>query len=89
VPIVEKIPSGSADSSLHPNAAHIAASRSYATSAQHGLINEGGVGDSLFFVLSLRESVRQQRTGREFVIDFHASEYVGEMSLDGARRSAS
>jgi len=28
--------------------------------------------------------------GREFIIDFHGSgEYVGEMSLDGARRSAS
>jgi CRP/FNR family cyclic AMP-dependent transcriptional regulator len=43
------------------------------------LINEGDVGDSLYVV-----------SGREFVIDFHGpGEYVGEMSLDGAPRSAS
>ena len=55
------------------------------------LINEGDVGDSLFIVLSGRVKVfASNEQGREFVIDFHGpGEYVGEMSLDGARRSAS
>jgi len=55
------------------------------------LINEGDVGDSLFVVLSGRVKVfASNEAGREFVIDFHGQgEYVGEMSLDGARRSAS
>jgi CRP/FNR family cyclic AMP-dependent transcriptional regulator len=55
------------------------------------LINEGDVGDSLFIVLSGRVKVfASNEQGREFVIDFHGQgEYVGEMSLDGARRSAS
>src|SRR5262245_39339795 len=55
------------------------------------LINEGDVGDSLFIVLSGRVKVfASNEQGREFVIDFHGpGEYVGEMSLDGERRSAS
>ena len=55
------------------------------------LINEGDVGDSLFIVLSGRVKVYSSNpAGREVVIAFHGpGEYVGEMSLDGARRSAS
>ena len=55
------------------------------------LINEGDVGDSLYIVLSGRVKVySSNESGREFVIDFHGpGEYVGEMSLDGAPRSAS
>ena len=55
------------------------------------LINEGDVGDSLYIVLTGRVKVfASNEAGREFVIDFHGpGEYVGEMSLDGARRSAS
>jgi CRP/FNR family cyclic AMP-dependent transcriptional regulator len=55
------------------------------------LINEGDVGDSLFIVLAGRVKVfASNEHGREFVIDFHGpGEYVGEMSLDGERRSAS
>ncbi len=55
------------------------------------LINEGDVGDSLYIILSGRVKVfASNEAGREFVIDFHGpGEYVGEMSLDGAPRSAS
>jgi CRP/FNR family cyclic AMP-dependent transcriptional regulator len=55
------------------------------------LINEGDVGDSLYVVLSGRVKVySSNESGREFVNDFHGpGEYVGEMSLDGAPRSAS
>ena len=55
------------------------------------LINEGDVGDALYVVLSGRVKVfASNEAGREFVIDFHGpGEYVGEMSLDGAPRSAS
>src|SRR5438046_10193798 len=55
------------------------------------LINEGDVGDSLYIVLTGRVKVfASNEAGREFVIDFHGpGEYVGEMALDGARRSAS
>lgn len=55
------------------------------------LINEGDVGDSLYVVLSGRVKVySSNESGREFVITFHGpGEYVGEMSLDGAPRSAS
>jgi CRP/FNR family cyclic AMP-dependent transcriptional regulator len=55
------------------------------------LINEGDVGDSLYVILSGRVKVySSNESGREFVIDFHGpGEYVGEMSLDGAPRSAS
>lgn len=55
------------------------------------LINEGDVGDSLYVVLTGRVKVySSNESGREFVIDFHGpGEYVGEMSLDGAPRSAS
>ena len=55
------------------------------------LINEGEQGDSLFIVLSGKVKVfASNEAGKEFVIDFHGpGEYVGEMSLDGAPRSAS
>ncbi|MGE5669290.1 MAG: Crp/Fnr family transcriptional regulator [Betaproteobacteria bacterium] len=55
------------------------------------LINEGDLGDALYIVLSGRVKVfASNEAGREFVIDFHGpGEYVGEMSLDGAPRSAS
>ena len=55
------------------------------------LINEGDVGDALYVVLSGRVKVfASNEAGREFIIDFHGpGEYVGEMSLDGAPRSAS
>jgi CRP/FNR family cyclic AMP-dependent transcriptional regulator len=55
------------------------------------LINEGDQGDSLYIVLTGRVKVfASNAAGREVVIDFHGpGEYVGEMSLDGAPRSAS
>jgi CRP/FNR family cyclic AMP-dependent transcriptional regulator len=55
------------------------------------LINEGDVGDALYVVLNGRVKVfASNEAGREFIIDFHGpGEYVGEMSLDGAPRSAS
>jgi CRP/FNR family cyclic AMP-dependent transcriptional regulator len=55
------------------------------------LINEGEQGDSLFIVLSGRLKVyAANEAGKEIVIDFHGpGEFVGEMSLDGAPRSAS
>lgn len=55
------------------------------------LIHEGDSGDSLFIVLSGRVKVYASNDqGREVVIDFHGpGEYVGEMSLTGAPRSAS
>lgn len=55
------------------------------------LIREGDQGDSLFIVVSGRVKVyASNAAGKEVVIDFHGpGEYVGEMSLDGAPRSAS
>jgi len=55
------------------------------------LIHEGDTGDSLFIVLSGKVKVYASNDeGREVVIDFHGpGEYVGEMSLTGAPRSAS
>jgi CRP/FNR family transcriptional regulator, cyclic AMP receptor protein len=55
------------------------------------LINEGDQGDSLFIILSGKVKVfASNAAGREVVIDFHGpGEYVGEMSLAGAPRSAS
>ena len=55
------------------------------------LINEGDRGDSIYIVLSGRVKVfASNEAGKEVVIDFHGpGEYVGEMSLDGAPRSAS
>ena len=55
------------------------------------LIHEGDVGDSLYIILSGRVKVfASNQEGKEVVIDFHGpGEYVGEMSLDGAARSAS
>ncbi len=54
------------------------------------LIHEGDVGDSLYIILSGRVKVyASNATGREVVLNFHGpGEYVGEMSLDGAPRSA-
>ena len=55
------------------------------------LINEGEQGDSIYIVLSGRVKVYAcNEAGKEVVIDFHGpGEYVGEMALDGAPRSAS
>ena len=55
------------------------------------LINEGEQGDSLFIVIEGRLKVyASNEAGKEVVIDFHGpGECVGEMSLDGAPRSAS
>ena len=55
------------------------------------LINEGDLGDSLYIVLTGKVKVfASNESGKEVVIDFHGpGEYVGEMSLDGAPRSAS
>jgi len=55
------------------------------------LIHEGDVGDALYIILSGRVKVYlSNAAGREVVLNFHGpGEYVGEMSLDGAPRSAS
>ena len=55
------------------------------------LIHEGDSGDSLFVILAGKVKVyARNAAGREVVIDFHGpGEYVGEMSLAGAPRSAS
>ncbi len=55
------------------------------------LINEGDQGDSLFIIMTGKVRVfSSNAAGREVVIDFHGpGEYVGEMSLSGAPRSAS
>jgi len=55
------------------------------------IINEGEQGDSLFIVLSGKVKVyASNEAGKEMVIAFHGpGEYLGEMSLDGASRSAS
>jgi CRP/FNR family cyclic AMP-dependent transcriptional regulator len=55
------------------------------------LINEGDQGDSLFIVVSGRVKVfASSASGKDVVIDFHGpGEYIGEMALDGAPRSAS
>jgi CRP/FNR family cyclic AMP-dependent transcriptional regulator len=55
------------------------------------LINEGDAGDSLYIILSGRvKTFASNAAGREVVIDFQGpGEYVGEMSLAGAPRSAS
>ena len=93
------MPARSPNAPLDPNAPledatlrEIAAAgvvRSYPKNAV--LINEGDVGDALYIVLSGRLKVyASSESGKEVVIDFHGpGEYVGEMSLDGAPRSAS
>ena len=55
------------------------------------LINEGDVGDSLYVILAGRVKVyASNAAGREVVLNFHGpGEYDGEMSIDGAPRSAS
>ena len=55
------------------------------------LINEGDQSDTLFIILSGKVKVyASNEAGKEVVIDFHGpGEYVGEMMLDGAPRSAS
>ena len=55
------------------------------------LIHEGDVGDSLYIILAGRIKVyASNAAGREVVLAFYGpGEYVGEMSLDGAPRSAS
>jgi len=55
------------------------------------LIHDGDTGDTLYIILSGRVKVyASNAAGREVVIDFHgAGECLGEMSLDGSKRSAS
>lgn len=55
------------------------------------LIHEGDVGDSLYILLAGKVKVyASNEAGREVVIAFNGpGEYVGEMSLEGAPRSAS
>ena len=55
------------------------------------LIHEGDQGDSLFIVVSGKVKVFSSSVaGKEVVIGFHGpGEYVGEMVIDGAPRSAS
>ena len=59
--------------------------------AQAILINEGDTSDSLYIVLSGRLRVyASSRDGREVVLAEHGpGEYLGELSLDGEKRSAS
>ena len=59
--------------------------------AQAILINEGDTTDSLYIVLSGRLKVyASSDDGREVVLAEHGpGEYLGELSLDGARRSVS
>ena len=62
-----------------------------AFAAQSILINEGDTTDSLYIVLSGRVKVyASDDNGREVVMtELGAGEYLGELSLDGARRSVS
>ena len=55
------------------------------------LIHDGDTGDTLYIILSGRVKVyASNAAGREVVIDFHGTgECLGEMSLDGSKRSAS
>ena len=64
-------------------------SRSYRANAI--LINEGDAGDALFIVLSgCIRAYASSAEGRDVVLgDYGPGEYVGEMALDGAPRSAS
>jgi CRP/FNR family cyclic AMP-dependent transcriptional regulator len=59
--------------------------------AQSILINEGDTTDSLYIVLSGRvKAYASSEDGREVVLtEYGPREYFGELSLDGARRSAS
>lgn len=55
------------------------------------LIHEGDLGDSLYIIVSGKVRVyASSAAGREIVLGFRGpGEYVGEMSIDGAPRSAS
>src|SRR5262245_4206326 len=55
------------------------------------LISEGDSTDSLYIVLSGRvKAYASSEDGREVVLtEYGAGEYFGELSIDGARRSAS
>ncbi len=55
------------------------------------MINEGDQGDSIYIILGGKVKVYSSNdAGREVIIDFHGpGEYLGEMSLFGAPRSAS
>jgi len=55
------------------------------------LIHDGDTGDSLYIILAGRVKVyASNAAGREVVIAFRGpGEYLGEMSLDGSKRSAS
>lgn len=55
------------------------------------IINEGDCADSLYIILSGQVKVyASNESGKEVVLNTHGpGEYVGEMALDGAPRSAS
>ncbi len=55
------------------------------------LINEGDTADSLYIVLSGRlQAYASSEDGREVILAEHGpGEYIGELSLDGAKRSVS
>ncbi len=59
--------------------------------AQTILINEGDTTDSLYIVLSGRvKAYASSEDGREVVLtEYGPGEYFGELSIDGAKRSAS
>jgi len=91
----------SAEPSEHPAAADLlpaalleaiaprGSARSFAANAI--LINEGDTTDSLYIVLSGRVKVyASSDDGREVVLtEYGPGEYFGELSIDGAKRSAS
>jgi len=92
-PIRQAAPSMDAFAPLQPETLRAIAATGVVRSFPRNtvLINEGDLGDALYVILSGRVKVfSSNEAGREFVIDFHAAgEYVGEMTLDGAPRSAS
>jgi len=92
-PIRQTAPSMDAFAPLQPETLRAIAATGVVRSFPRNtvLINEGDLGDALYVILSGRVKVfSSNEAGREFVIDFHAAgEYVGEMTLDGAPRSAS
>jgi len=92
-PIRQAAPSMDAFAPLQPETLRAIAATGVVRSFPRNtvLINEGDLGDALYVILSGRVKVfSSNEAGRELVIDFHAAgEYVGEMTLDGAPRSAS
>lgn len=90
---MSEVPAAVAPAPLREETLHAIAASGVVRSfpKQTVLIHEGDVGDSLYIILSGRVKVYASNdAGREVVINFHgAGDYVGEMSLYGAPRSAS